>query len=132
LHPRYSRDSEKIALHEEEFPMSDRPWLEALKDTMRKHSADTNEPPEENLEALPLGGCERCESPANELVLVVEVQTTEEISDPWGEEEHRLIAAGWKPKERGGLVIWAHPKTGFYYSQEVALHRLEVLKNVGG
>lgn len=41
-----------------------------------------------------------------------------------GEDERRLIAAGWEPKERCGLVIWAHPKTGFYCSQEVALLRL--------
>ena len=38
--------------------------------------------------------------------------------------ERRLLAAGWEPKERGGLVIWANPKTGFYCSREVALHRL--------
>ncbi len=37
----------------------------------------------------------------------------------------RLLAAGWKPKERGRLLIWANPETGFYCSQEVALHRLE-------
>ena len=40
------------------------------------------------------------------------------------DEERRLIAAGWSPKERGGLVIWVNPETGFYCSQEVALHRL--------
>ncbi len=40
------------------------------------------------------------------------------------DEERRLIAAGWSPKERGGLVIWADPETGFYSSQEVALHSL--------
>ncbi len=43
---------------------------------------------------------------------------------PRGENERRLIAAGWEPKERRGVVIWANPKTGFYCSQEVALHRL--------
>ncbi len=32
--------------------------------------------------------------------------------------------AGWKPKERGGHLIWANPETGFYSSQEMALHRL--------
>ena len=39
-------------------------------------------------------------------------------------EERRLLAAGWSPKERGGLVIWANPETGFYCSRDVALHRL--------
>ena len=40
-------------------------------------------------------------------------------------EARKLLSAGWKPKERGELVIWANPETGFYYSQEVALHFLE-------
>ena len=40
------------------------------------------------------------------------------------DEERRLLAAGWSPKERGGLVIWANPETGFYCSRDVALHRL--------
>jgi hypothetical protein len=69
--------------------------------------------------------CKRCESPADELDQVVEVQTSEEASDPWGEEERSLIAAGWKHKERGGLIIWANPQTGFYCSQEMALYCLE-------
>jgi len=41
------------------------------------------------------------------------------------DDERRLLAAGWTPKERCGpleLTICAHPETGFYYSQEVALH----------
>jgi len=45
----------------------------------------------------------------------------------WGEDEHRLLAAGWSPKERCGplgLTIWANPETGFFSSQESALHRL--------
>ena len=41
------------------------------------------------------------------------------------DEERRLLAAGWSPKERGGMLIWANPQTGFYCSQEVALHRLD-------
>ena len=40
-------------------------------------------------------------------------------------DERRLLAAGWEPKERMGLVIWANPETGFYCSREVALHRLD-------
>lgn len=43
------------------------------------------------------------------------------------DDERRLLAAGWTPKERCGplrLTIWAKPETGFYYCQEVALHRL--------
>jgi hypothetical protein len=47
------------------------------------------------------------------------------VGDPWGEDEQRLIAAGWKPKERGGKIIWQSPDNGFYYSQEVAIRFLD-------
>jgi len=53
------------------------------------------------------------------------IQIPEKVRGPWGEEERKLINAGWKPKERGGLVIWANPETDFYYSQEMALHHLK-------
>jgi len=55
----------------------------------------------------------------------VHIQTAEKLYSTWGEEERGLMGAGWEPKERGGLVIWANPETGFYYSQEVAQYRLE-------
>ncbi len=45
-----------------------------------------------------------------------------------GKDERRLLAAGWSPKEQCGplaLTIWANPETGFYCSQEIALHRLD-------
>jgi len=106
--------------------MSGRPWLEALKATVRARDADTDETPENKSEALPPEGCERCETLADVPPPVVDMQTAEKVRGSWGDEERRLIAAGWKPKERGGLVVWAHPETGFYCSQEVALHRLEV------
>jgi hypothetical protein len=106
--------------------MSGRPWLKALKDAMRKRSADTGEIAEIISETLPLEGCERCESPPDEPPNIVEnIRTAEKMRGSWGEEERRLIAAGWTPKERGGQVIWANPETGFYCSQEVALHRLK-------
>lgn len=105
--------------------MSGRPWLEALKATMREQGTDTEKPLEKILEALPSEGCERCESPADRPTPIVDLRTTEKVRGSWGEEKHRLIAAGWKPKERGGLVIWANPETGFYISQEVALYRLK-------
>jgi hypothetical protein len=106
--------------------MSGRPWLEALKATMRERGADTFDPPEKISETLPLEGCERCKSPADEPTPVVDSCTAEKVRrDSWGEEESRLIATGWPPKERGGLVIWANPMTGFYCSQEMALHRLK-------
>lgn len=37
----------------------------------------------------------------------------------------RLEAAGWNHKRRGGLTIWERPDTGFWVSQEMALHLLE-------
>ena len=43
-------------------------------------------------------------------------------------EHRRLLAAGFKPKERGGLTIWERPDTGFYVSQEMALHLLRRTK----
>jgi hypothetical protein len=38
-----------------------------------------------------------------------------------GPDSRRLLAAGWTPKVRSGKTIWASPRTGFWYSQEVAL-----------
>ncbi len=36
------------------------------------------------------------------------------------EDERRLLAAGWSPKERSGLVIWRKPG-GSWYGEEVAV-----------
>ncbi len=105
--------------------MSGRPWLEALKTAVIERDADASLPPAKVSEALPSEGCERCESPGKVSPPVVDMQTAEEVRGSWGKEERRLIAAGWKPKKRGGFVIWANPEASFYYSQEVALHRLK-------
>jgi hypothetical protein len=40
-------------------------------------------------------------------------------------EARRLVAAGRKPKIRLGKTIWQRPDTGFWVSQEIALHLLE-------
>ncbi len=45
-----------------------------------------------------------------------------------GEDDRSLLRIGWFPKERCGpleLTIWASLETGFYCSQEIALHRLD-------
>lgn len=102
--------------------MSGTPWLEALKDTVREGNARTDETQKKISEAL---SSEGCESPADVPPPVVNMQIAEKVGDSWGEEERRLIAAGWKPKERGGLIIWTHPESGFYFSQEMALHHLK-------
>jgi hypothetical protein len=112
---------QKDARRGEEPCMSSRPWLEAMKVTMREGSVGTDGTPEKILETLPSEGCERRESPTDELDLAVEDQIVEKVCGTWGEEERGLIGAGWEPKERGGVVIWANPETGFYSSQEAAL-----------
>ena len=45
--------------------------------------------------------------------------TNTQETDP---ETRRLLAAGFEPKERGGKTIWQRPDTGFWVSQEMALH----------
>ncbi len=40
-------------------------------------------------------------------------------------EGRKLVAVGFEPKERGGKIIWQRPDTGFWVSQEMALHLLE-------
>lgn len=41
-------------------------------------------------------------------------------------ESSSLLAAGWKPKVRCDNVIWASPRSGFWYSQEIALELLRL------
>ena len=48
--------------------------------------------------------------------------TNTQETDP---EARRLLAAGFEPKERGGMIIWQRPDTGFWVSQEMALHLSE-------
>ncbi len=44
------------------------------------------------------------------------------------EARERLLAAGWEPQVRGGLLVWRRPGgRGGWYSQEVALELLEFL-----
>jgi hypothetical protein len=105
--------------------MSGRPWLEALKSTIRERRADTNEAPEQSSKTLSPEGCKRCESSGDVPSPVLDAQTTEKVYAPWGEEERRLIAAGWEPKERCGKVIWKLPENEFYYSRKVALYFLD-------
>jgi hypothetical protein len=42
-----------------------------------------------------------------------------------GAEARSLIASGWKPKVRLGKTIWQRPDTGFWVSEEMALHLLD-------
>ncbi len=45
------------------------------------------------------------------------------------EARERLLAAGWEPQVRGGLLVWRKPGgRGSWYSQEVALELLEFLE----
>jgi hypothetical protein len=62
--------------------------------------------------------------PASEAVTDMKaIQQNRPINlDPEG---RKLEAAGFEPKERGGKIIWQRPDTGFWVSQEMALHLLE-------
>jgi hypothetical protein len=49
-----------------------------------------------------------------------------ELTRPDNESARRLLKAGWKPKVSfGGKVIWERPDTGFWVSEQMALHLLE-------
>lgn len=43
----------------------------------------------------------------------------------------RLREAGWRDKERLGKCIWAHPETGCWYSEEMALE-MEARRKANG
>ncbi len=107
--------------------MNGRPWLETLKKSVAEEASEKSNHPRKETSKVPgrvLTKSARLSQSAGE---------TQDVADTWtagvgsisGEDERRLIAAGWEPKERCGLLIWASPETGFYCSQGVALHRLE-------
>ena len=111
----------------EELEMNNRPWLEALKKSVAEEASEEPDRQPKETSKAPGGALTK---PAR---LSQSADETQDVTDTWtagvvsirGEDERRLIAAGWEPKERCGLIIWASPETGFYCSQEVALHRLE-------
>ncbi len=82
--------------------MSGSPWLDTLKDTVRERTVDTGETLEKTSEALL---SERCESLAGEPTPVLDIPSTRTTHATRGENEERLLANGWTPKERGRLVI---------------------------
>ncbi len=44
-------------------------------------------------------------------------------------DSERLLAAGWEPRIRGGLIVWRRPDgRGSWYSREVAVEVLEALE----
>ena len=66
--------------------MSTRPWLEALKATIRERSADTDGLTEKISESLSPEGCERCESLADVPTPVVDSRhSAEKVRGSWGE-----------------------------------------------
>jgi hypothetical protein len=97
-----------------------RPWLEALKE----HSIRRAQKEEETRAVLFADAPgDNLTKPTEATASVVDIDTAR---IPRDEDERNLIAAGWEPKERMGLVIWANPETGFYFSQEMALlHHLK-------
>jgi hypothetical protein len=104
-----------------------RPWLEALKQSVTGEASQGPGYQSKEVPKAPVGASK------NPTVLCQSAGETQDVADARtagcipirGEHKRRLIAAGWEPKKRGGLLIWASPETGFYCSQEVALLRLE-------
>ncbi len=107
--------------------MNGRPWLEALKKSVAEEASQEPDCQPKETSKAPDGALTKptiLPQSAGEAQNVTDARTARGAF-AWGEDERRLIAAGWEPKERCGLIIWASPETGFYCSQEMALHRLE-------
>jgi hypothetical protein len=52
-----------------------------------------------------------------------------DLTKPENDNARHLLEAGWKSQVGfGGKVIWERPDTGFYVSEQMALH---LLKNKG-
>lgn len=102
---------------------TEKSWLDALKETIEEEP----KPPGENLRKPTPATMQNVQKPREvSRSEVVDIRTARAAHrDP---DERRLIAAGWTPKDNRGplnLTIWADPETGFCYSREVALHRLD-------
>ena len=107
--------------------MSGRPWLEALKRGVAEEAPRAPALPSEEPTDAP--GGELSKPPELSRREPGEARNVTEISTPRagfarGEDERRLLTAGWSPKERCEMTLWENPDTGFYCSQEVALIRL--------
>lgn len=99
-----------------------RPWLEALKEhcDRRDQGRGTRDTIFEKPSSDHHAKGAKVPAPVTDINAARAIQR-----DP---DERCLLAAGWTPKDRCGplgLTIWAHPETGFYYSREAALHRLD-------
>lgn len=102
-------------------------WLAALKETIEEKPRS----PRENSGKPTATTVQNVQKPREEAP--GEVVNLDAARALRGEDEHRLLAAGWSPKDRCGplaLTIWANPETGFYCSQEIALHHLH--RGAGG
>ena len=96
-----------------------RSWLDTLKETIEEKP----QLPRENSEspkATNVQNVRKSEEKAGGEVINVNTAHVPRTADECG-----LLAAGWSPKERMRLTIWANPMTGFYFSKEVALHCLD-------
>jgi hypothetical protein len=86
-------------------------YLELLEENRRKRAASTEagrSAPARNAEARDPSAVSEADASGLEPTVAFE-----------------LRRRGWKDKVRSGKTIWQNPATGFYCSQEVAIHIVE-------
>lgn len=86
-------------------------YLDLLEENRRKRARGTEagrSAPGSNIEARDPSAVPETSSSASETASV-----------------RKLRRRGWQSKERSGKTIWQNPVSGFYCSQEVAIHIVE-------
>lgn len=104
--------------------MSAKSWLETLKRTIEEESSAPSEELPKPEPGTPQNVRKPREVSAGEVVDLNAARSGGAVRVTDGSDERRLLAAGWRAKERMRLTIWANPETGLCCSREVALHRL--------
>lgn len=102
-----------------------KPWLDALKKTIEEEPQLPREDSEKSKTTTVQNMQKPREAEHEAGGEVVDLNTARVLGS---EDERRLLAASWSPKDRCGpleLTIWADPETCFYCSREIALHRLD-------
>jgi hypothetical protein len=63
--------------------------------------------------------------PASEAIAGIQQPVCHNLSIHLGPEDRKLQSAGFELKEHAGKIVWERPDTGFWESQEMALHPLK-------